>query len=271
MVEIAEAVAHYKSGRLDESERALRRTLARDATAHEAWYYLGLIAYSRSDPASAYSAFEHAVALEPANANANFYLGEICAGSGDTVEAKRRFALAVATNPEHQSALARLAQLASLVASAPVVEDVDLWPGEAQFVDHARRDERKPAAVEPTFPREENEPLADERTFPPEAPRSRDSVIGIVEGFQQRLEPYGSSPMAMVVWTFRLQTYDVEGRRGRIAQVDFRGPGLKGSVCNGDWVEIDRRWQDRRGRGLRPKEIRNLTTGDVARARRFKL
>jgi hypothetical protein len=100
---------------------------------------------------------------------------------------------------------------------------------------------------------------------PPHDPGDLSAMVGIVRNLSKGVGPYRGKPAALQIWAFRVETYDEHGNPGELMGVEMRGHEIRGTLDNGDWVEISER--PRSGGGYRPKTVRNLTTNDVVKAR----
>jgi hypothetical protein len=109
-----------------------------------------------------------------------------------------------------------------------------------------------------------------DRLLPPRAPRKADSIVGIVDALAYRTEAAGRSMNARTIYNFRLRVVDREGTEKELLGVEIRGLGFKGSLNNGDWVEIERSAQKRPGEAITTHKLRNLTTGGDVEGRRFR-
>ena len=87
----------------------------------------------------------------------------------------------------------------------------------------------------------------------------RGVVTGVVRALQERGDERGR------VMSFRVEQHDPEGRAVQVVPVEIRGLSLHGFLTEGDWVEIRRRWKP--GKTLRPRVIRNLSTGGEFRSK----
>jgi hypothetical protein len=66
------------------------------------------------------------------------------------------------------------------------------------------------------------------------------------------------------VWTFRIQRYDAAGNRLQPVPVEMRGMRFKGSIGEGDIVQLPGRWQP--GSIACPHRVKNLSTGCTVKA-----
>jgi Flp pilus assembly protein TadD len=98
---VAAAVAHHKSGRLDEAEAAYRAALdispARAAVMHN----LGVVAAARGDTAAAIAWFDKAIEREPHYASAHYNRAVALEALGRRRDAIQGFLQACAIEPEH--------------------------------------------------------------------------------------------------------------------------------------------------------------------------
>jgi hypothetical protein len=102
------------------------------------------------------------------------------------------------------------------------------------------------------------------KTFPGTSSGS-DSIVGEVRGFQNRTESRGPQYPTHIVWTFRVERHDEHGDRLSAVPVEMRSKSFEGFINEGDRVEIPGRWRE--GQLVRPRRLRNLTTGALVRAR----
>ena len=87
---------------------------------------------------------------------------------------------------------------------------------------------------------------------------------GQVSGSAQRWETdHGEQ---VLVWDFRLERADEKGAPLPRIPVEMRGQGFDGSLSDGDWVQVDGKWQQ--GETLHVDAARNLTTGAEVRSKR---
>jgi hypothetical protein len=95
-------------------------------------------------------------------------------------------------------------------------------------------------------------------------PTETGRIVGVARAVNQRSEQSVVNRRSQVlIWTFRLERHDEEGRVLPPVAVELRGLNFKGVVSEGDWVEVSGSW--RPGSVLRRKSVRNLSTGDRLR------
>jgi tetratricopeptide (TPR) repeat protein len=225
--DLEEAQAHYREGRLAESERIYQELIDRSESAPAALYGLALIRISQGDDPAAAQLLQRALECERAP-NTLYYLGEIAERRGD-----RTGAIA-----SYGEALARIAAIGGASAQPPVAQQA------------------QPTA-EPPAPQDEERPPRDPQPG---------ATVGRVRQLKQQAASWRGKPAAQMVWTFRLESWDPSSGPGQIAAVEIRGNEIRGSLADGDWVEITDRPKDG---GFQPKEIINLTTGERVRAKRY--
>lgn len=95
----------------------------------------------------------------------------------------------------------------------------------------------------------------------------RGGLSGQVRSLQQRTEFTGQGQGRQVV-TFRLERHDAAGNRLQPVPVELRGTSFRGSLNDGDWVQVQGR---QRGGTIYARAVRNLTTGGAVKVstRRF--
>ena len=99
------ALALFNAGRVEDSEREVRRALRLNAGAAEAHTLLGVILASRGTAnAEAADALSQAAALNPNSFDAHFYLGRVLYAQKDTAGAVRELRAAAALDPRHAEA-----------------------------------------------------------------------------------------------------------------------------------------------------------------------
>jgi hypothetical protein len=91
-----------------------------------------------------------------------------------------------------------------------------------------------------------------------QSPHRSRTVRGVVRDFRERADQIAGPNE--YVGTFRVERHDPE--RGALSPVciEVRGRSFRGSIVEGDWVEVPGRWQE--GKVLHPRRVRNLTTGE---------
>ena len=70
----------------------------------------------------------------------------------------------------------------------------------------------------------------------------------------------------MTIFTFRVQVDDDEGRPAAFIPVEMRARSFRGTLSDGDRVEIDASWHQ--GETVETKRVRNVTTGGSFEAKR---
>jgi hypothetical protein len=91
------------------------------------------------------------------------------------------------------------------------------------------------------------------------------SIVGEVRGFQSRTESLGPQYPTKIIWTFRVERFDAAGNRLPPVPVEMRSKSFDGFINEGDQVEISGRWRE--GQIVRPRKLRNLTTGAMVKVR----
>lgn len=94
------AVAHFKAGRLSQSESLLRRILAFEPAHAGAWHYLGLIAHRQNQPVQSERLLRRALDLAP-SAAIHCSLANLLQDLGRTDEAIRHYRDAIELDPEN--------------------------------------------------------------------------------------------------------------------------------------------------------------------------
>jgi len=231
---ISDARQLLEGGRIDQAEQAYKQMARRPELKAQAFYGLGLICLRRKDVVAARDWFTRSVQANPDEENSRFYLATIAANSGNVDEAIRLFAQVLIVNPRHAGALARLTKIS--FGPGPVSSTVT--PGGPARVAGVR------ASSRPTSLR------------PPRPPSSAAAVVGIAKHVKMQPVPFNGQPAAKQSLTFRVEVIDQHGMHIRTVGVEMRNFTIRGSVDEGDWVEI----KDVRDGG-RVKEVHNLTTG----------
>ena len=92
-------------------------------------------------------------------------------------------------------------------------------------------------------------------------------ILGVARGVRERTDQraIGQSQASEHVWTFRVERHDTEGRVLQPIPVEMRGLSFRGSINEGDWVEIPGTWKP--GVTLQPRRLRNRTTGADVRSK----
>ncbi|MDQ3935520.1 MAG: FHA domain-containing protein [Actinomycetota bacterium] len=194
-------------------------------------YALGYQALEAGEDAAAAAAFERALQADPGHANSMYQLGVVAQRRGDLEAAATLYHRAIEANPRHVSAHARLQELERLAAAPP------------------------PQVLAAAPPAEQPRPAGPPLALDP----SGRGVWGRAFAVQQRYEQDQMRRPVMVV-TFRLQRGDVDEPQPPVP-VELRGPRLKGSLNEGDVVEMPRVWRV----GRRAGSVLNLTTGERVR------
>jgi hypothetical protein len=89
------------------------------------------------------------------------------------------------------------------------------------------------------------------------------ATSGVVTGMQQRQEVFGRT--YFTVWSFRLERTDSAGHPMTPIPVEMRGRRFKGSVNNGDLVDV--RHRPPSGKLVQTRRVRNLTLGTDVRTK----
>ncbi len=103
--------------RLSEAEEALKAASAVDATNARVWYSLGLAHFDGGGQQAALGDFQHAIQIDPDDADSHYFLGTIDLGLKDYEHAIAEFETALRLSPLHASAqfgLARALQRAGM-------------------------------------------------------------------------------------------------------------------------------------------------------------
>jgi hypothetical protein len=129
----------------------------------------------------------------------------------------------------------------------------------------AGRGWRPGASAQPEGPVERPQPEEASSPEPrPVDPEANDTFVGVARAVRERSEAATEPPT--IVWTFRLERYDGSGNRLQPVPIEMRGRSFEGAISEGDTVEVRGRWDE--GTTLRPKRVRNLTTGATVGAKR---
>lgn len=83
----------------------------------------------------------------------------------------------------------------------------------------------------------------------------REHLRGLVASFRPRSELIGSRYGA--VWDFRVDSWNADGVWQLPVAVEMRGFEIKGSVGDGDWVEIEGKWEP--GEVFMVRSLKNIT------------
>jgi tetratricopeptide (TPR) repeat protein len=228
----ASARTLLEQGDFDGAEFIYRQMLQRSAEDPDALYGLGLVCYSRRNLGDAEHWFRQSLQRRPESQQALYYLGEIAALKGDKSSAISLFARILVLNPAHSGALDRLSRLA-LASNA----------GQAAKTAPASG----PQTVTPRRP--------------PRPPSSQDSIVGIARHIQNRVVPYRGRAAAHQLLSFRVEIIDQNGMIIGAIGIELHDFDIRGTVDEGDWVEITERPKD----GGRIKSFMNLSTGTLVK------
>jgi hypothetical protein len=252
---LADAKALYEDGQLDDSERAFSQ-LAGTSLRGEALYGLALVSLRRGDGDRARALFEQSLGADRKNPNCLYYLARDQLARGARDNAVALLGEALTYNPRHRGALD---ELGALVGAASIPDGGDsAWPYRSPAGDASAQVEVLPG----------DRVDAEAAPRPPRPPSRSSSAVGVVRNVSKVVGPWRGKPAAVQIWTFRLETYEDDGSPRDVIGVEMRGFAISGTLDNGDWVEIAERPSSD---GYRPKEVRNLTTGDVVRAKKLPL
>lgn len=83
------------------------------------------------------------------------------------------------------------------------------------------------------------------------------AYVGVARAVQLRTEPRGQTTLQVL--SFRLDRFDDEGRPLQSIRVEMRGVSLRGSVSDGETVEVP--GGSRAGQLLKARRIQNVSTG----------
>ena len=111
-----EAVRLHRSGRLGEAETLYDKVLRAEPGNARAWHFAGLAAFARGDPPLAASRIRHALALDPASAEARSDLANLLKAQGDRTAAVALHRDALCLDPGFAEAYNNLAATLSEVA-----------------------------------------------------------------------------------------------------------------------------------------------------------
>jgi len=89
-------------------------------------------------------------------------------------------------------------------------------------------------------------------------------VSGEARSVQRRMESGGNQNVELL--SFRVERYDPGGNRLNPVVVEMRGPQIRGSLQEGDEVRVVGR--AKRGRGIKARKVKNLTTRSVVKVKR---
>lgn len=228
----------FAEGKFVDSEAAFGSLLGTEKRA-DALLGLGLISFQTGNLSRAQALFEQSLGVERPRPNTLYYLGRTLLDRGASVnKAVAYLEEALRYDPRHEPAR-RL--LVSIGRSAPYATTSEATPSE------------KAGGTGPAGP--------------PRRPQNPSALVGVVTQLTKRTTAWRGKPAAAQEWAFRLDVRDLArgGASIGIVGVQLQGHDIEGTLENGDWVEIGDR--PKPGKGLQPKELRNLTGGDVVRAR----
>jgi tetratricopeptide (TPR) repeat protein len=225
-------------GELDAAESTFLALTNDPQSRAEACYGVGFVRYTAGDHKAAAEWFQQCLTAEPNHQNALFYLADLHERSGDRDRAVQLFARVLMINPRHASALERLTN-----AGRPV-------PAAAQ-------QPRPPVAPQSPDGGASN-------AKPPRSPSSPNSAVGIAQHVRLQPVPWRGKPAAQQSLTLRVELRDRNGNPAGILGLELRGHEIRGTVENGDWVEI---LQPPPAGGSQIKSLRNLTTGEAVTAK----
>lgn len=100
----------------------------------------------------------------------------------------------------------------------------------------------------------------------PVARRKSAAIVGEVRNFRDWTESTQGGTTTWIVWTFCVERFDEHGNPLPLVPVQMRGMKFRGSINEGDRVEVRSRW--RPGRTLTVNSVRNLSTGATVRSGR---
>jgi hypothetical protein len=228
-----------EEGRLDESKLAFGDALLVDPVTTDAWYGLGYVARDTGDQAAAADAFYRILQRDPNHANAMYELGTLAEVDGRREAARELYTRTLKIAPHHAGAMSRL-------------EAIQVGGSEMQ---HAPPVGSRPPP-DPVFAK---------------APDPRGGPQGRVMTLRQRTESHsglnlfsgGFRYRTKLVVEFRLIQGGTTGGSQGPLPVEMRGDALRGSLNEGDWVQLPRSWRA----GRRIDRLTNLTTGQQVRMR----
>lgn len=176
-----------------------------------------------------------------------YTIGDAALRAGNIPEATAAFRSAVEAKPSHANAIYRLAEIARAAGDVPgafelLEQTLALNPAHAG----AKKLVAKLQAAGPP---------ASEPSAPP-CPPSGAGIAGIAETVKRMTEPFRLRHGASQVLSIRMRTRVGPAPVGQLVAVELRGHRIRGSIENGDWVEMPAGWQP----GTRVRHIRNLST-----------
>jgi hypothetical protein len=242
----------FAAGRLDESKDAFAALLISEVRA-DALFGLAMISSGNGDLERAQALLEQSLGARRRNPAALYQLARTHLVLGEEQRAIALLGETLADDPSHDAALRELAALARTAGRGAEATDFSA-------VEQPPRSPRTPDA--------EGGPAASSEAAgarPPRPPHDPSAIVGVARSVVRGVGPWRGKPAALQIWTFRVQTFDEAGNPGRVVGVDMRGHEIRGTLDNGDWVEIAER--PKAGEGCRPKQLRNITTDDVVRSR----
>jgi tetratricopeptide (TPR) repeat protein len=253
-----------ETGRVAEAEAAYEELSRNPGERAQSYYGLGMVSLRKQDLASADRWFKATVDENPKDTNARFYLAELAARRGDNVGATRLLGEVLALNPQHAGALKRIGTV-----NAPVVA---AGPGSTQWSSPRTSSVRRtltppiPSAAPPQPApglRQPTEPIAS-LGLPPSPPSSTRSLVGRARLVKLQAVAFNGTPGAKQSLTLRLDIADAKGCLASSIGIEMRGFHVRGSVENGDWIEVN----DVSKTG-KVKSLRNLSTGQQVRTHFF--
>ena len=210
----------------------------------ESFYGLGLVSLKKHDSTAAQYWFSKSVEANPREANAHFYLGELAALRGDHDAATRLFAQVLALSPRHVGALKRITS----IPSGPTI-NVAPPPPPKRFAKESS---------------ETTPPVKEVVGLPPRPPSSASVIVGRARLVKLQPVAFNGTPGAKQSLTFRLDVADDDGNLVRTVGVEMRSFHVRGTVENGDCLEIDKI-----SRTGKVKSLSNLSTGQRVKTRMF--
>ncbi|MHC0430871.1 tetratricopeptide repeat protein [Streptomyces sp. O3] len=214
----ARTLFHQK--RYAEAKPLFAQLTDHSAHAAEGLYGLGMVALVGGDLADAEARFNGCLLSRPGHDRALAGLGRIAERRGDASAALKFYADAADRgNASARKALARLRQS----TTPPAGQHPSTRPGQG---------DTPPLARQP----------------------SGTGVVGQITCLQQRQEPrLRKTPLTVI--TFRVEQRSDDGTKLPLVPVELRGEKHKGSLSNGDWVEVTHPGKAR-------QNVMNLTTGE---------
>jgi len=252
-----DAKALLEQGRLAEAQAAYQQLSGDPRLRAQCFYGLGLISLKKQDLSSAHSWLSKTVDEDPRHLNARFYLGEMAASRGDKGLATRLYAEVLALNPQHVGALKRITSVNAPVAVAgshPAASSPPPAIGIGRAPTRPVPSEPPPQPVAP--PSSQSLQAVGSLGAPPSPPSSKRSLVGRARLVKLQAVAFNGTPAAKQSLTFRLDVADNNGNLARSLGIEMRGFHVRGSIENGDWVEV----YDISKTG-KVKSCRNLSTG----------